>query len=178
MANKSEEYPMGLLNGEVLKSFYSITDDYPNFQYTAGHERIPDNWYKRNLVDYYTIPYLTEDALAMSAVYPEFLSVGGNTGKPNSFVGVDLQNLTGGVFSASNLLEGNNLACFGLEASLQEAPDILSGLYSDIDPAMDQLGTAVNQATNGLGCPVLNEIDKTQFAKYPGYSNLKSDGTY
>jgi hypothetical protein len=40
MANKSEEYPMGLLNGEVLKSFYSITGDYPNFQYNPGYEKI------------------------------------------------------------------------------------------------------------------------------------------
>ena len=178
MANKSEEYPMGLLNGEVPKSFHSITGDYPNFQYTAGHEKIPDNWYKRNLADYYTIPYLAEDALAMALAYPEFLAVGGNTGETNTFIGMDPANVTGCVFTASNLLQGNNAICFGLEASLQEAPDILSGLYSDIDAAMDQLGTAVNDATNGLGCPKLNEIDKTQFAKYPGYSNLQIDGSY
>ena len=178
MANKSEEYPMGLLNGEVLKSFYSVTGDYPNFKYTAGYEKIPDNWYKRNLVDYYTIPYLSEDALTMALEYPEFLSIGGNTGKTNTFTGVDPEALTGGVFSASSLLQGNNAICFGLEASLQEAPDILSGLYSDISSAMDQLGTALNDATNGLGCPKLNQIDKTQFAKYPGYSSLKTDGSY
>jgi len=178
MANKSEEYPMGLLNGEVLKSFYSITGDYPNFQYTAGHEKFPDNWYKRNLVDYYTIPYLEEDTLAMALEYPEFLAVGGNTGETNSFTGVDLEDLTGGVFTSSSLLEGNNLICFALEASLQEAPDFLSGLYSDINPAMDALGTAIDDATSGLGCPQLNAINKGQFAKYPGYSNLSTDGTY
>ena len=178
MANKSAEYPEGLLDGETLKSFYSVTGDYPNFVYTPGNEKFPDNWYKRNLVDYYTIPYFSEDQLAMALAYPEFLSVGGNTGTTNSFVGVDPANLTGGVFSASSLLQGNNAICFGLEASLQEAPDILSGLYSDISPAMDQLGSAVDAATNGLGCPVLNEIDKTQFAKYPGYSDLNSDGSY
>jgi hypothetical protein len=65
MANKSEEHPMSLPNGEILGSFYSITGDYPSFQYTPGYEKIPDNWYKRNLVDYYTIPYLAEDSLAM-----------------------------------------------------------------------------------------------------------------
>jgi hypothetical protein len=178
MGNKSAEYPMGLLTGEVLKSFYSITGDYPDFQYTPGYERIPDNWYKRNLVDYYTIPYLAEDALAMALQYPEFFSVGGNTGMTNSFTSVDLDDLTGGVFSASNLLQGNNAVCFGLEASLQEAPDILSGLYSDVSPAVDSLGSAIDAATNGLGCPTLNQIDKSQFAQYPGYSNLKTDGTY
>lgn len=114
----------------------------------------------------------------MAIQYPEFASVGGNTGKTNSFVGLDPQNLTSGVYSASNLLQGNNLICFGLEASFQEAPDFLSGLYSDIDPAMDVLGTAVNDATQGLGCPQLNEINKGQFSQFPGYTNMKSDGTY
>lgn len=34
MANKSEEYPQGQLNGENLKSFYGITGNYPNFTYS------------------------------------------------------------------------------------------------------------------------------------------------
>ena len=178
MANKSAEYPEGLLTGDVLKSFYSVTGDYPNFKYTPGYEAFPDNWYKRNPVDYYTIPYVAIDALSMAVEHPQFLSVGGNTGKVNTFTGVDPANLTGGVFTDSNLLQGNNLICFGLEASLQEAPDILSGLYSDISSAMDALGTAVNQATNGLGCPQLNEINKGQFSQYPGYTKLSSQGTY
>ena len=178
MANKSAEYPEGLLDGETLKSFYSVTGDCPNFQYTPGNEKIPDNWYKRNLVDYYTIPYLAIDTNVMALQHPEFLSVGGNTGTVNSFTGIDPEMLTDGVFNAQNLLQGNNAICFGLEASLQEAPDILSGLYSDINPAMDALGTAVDQATNGLGCPKLNEINKNQFGNYPGYADLKTDGTY
>jgi hypothetical protein len=178
MANKSSEHPMGLLDGETLKSFYSITGDYPNFKYTPGHEKFPDNWYKRNLVDYYTIPYFSEDNLAMALQHPEFLNVGGNTGKTNTFTGVDLSDLTGGVFNSQNLLEGNNLVCFALQASLQEAPDILSGLYSDVNAAMDKLGSAVNAATGGLGCPKLNAINKGQFDKYPGYTKLKSNGQY
>lgn len=96
---------MGLLTGDVLKSFYSITGDYPNFQYTPGYERIPDNWYRRNLVDYYTIPHLSEDSLAMGLQYPEFFSVGGNTGTTNSFPGVDLEALTGVIFNTSSLLQ-------------------------------------------------------------------------
>lgn len=178
MANKSAEHPEGILDGETLKSFFAVTGDYPNFQYSAGNERIPDNWYKRNLVDYYTIPYLSIDSNEMALAHPEFLSVGGNTGKTNTFTGVDPEMLTGGVFNAQNLLQGNNGICFGLEASLQEAPDILSGLYSDVNPAMDALGTAIDKATNGLGCPKLNEINKNQFGGYPGYADLKKDGTY
>lgn len=45
MANKSEEAPEGILDGNVLKSFFSITGDDGDFTYTHGYERIPDNWY-------------------------------------------------------------------------------------------------------------------------------------
>ena len=114
----------------------------------------------------------------MAIKHPEFASVGGNTGKRNSFFGLDPENLTSGVFTAQNLLQGNNLICFGLEASLMEAPDFLSGLYSDIDPAMDKLGTAINDATNGLGCPQLNEINKGHFSMFPGFTKLKANGWY
>ena len=178
MANKSAEHPEGLLTGAVLKSFYSITGDYPNFKYTPGYEAFPNNWYKRNPVDYYTIPYVAADALTMALQHTEFLSVGGNTGTTNSFTGVDPADLTGGVFTASNLLQGNNLICFGFEASLQEAPDILSGLYVNTAAALSKLTGAVSKATSGLGCPQLSSINTAQFSKYPGYTKLSTAGNY
>ena len=182
MANKSSEYPEGLLTGDVLKTFYSITGDYPNFQYTPGHESFPDNWYKRNPVDYYSLPYVATDGVVMALQHTEFLSVGGNTGEVNTFTGIDPQNLTGGVYTTSNLLQGNNAFCYGLELSLMESPDILAGLYSDDNAAADALGTAINKATDALGCPKLNAVDKGQFARdfaqYPGYTKLSSTGTY
>jgi hypothetical protein len=178
MANKSAEYPEGLLDGETLKSFYSITGDYPNFVYTAGHETFPDNWYKRNPADAYTIPYLSADALAMDIAYPEFLSVGGNQGAGNTFAGIEPETLTNSVYNTQLLLQGNNAMCFGLQASVMAAPDFLSGLYADIQPALTQLNNAVDAATAGLGCPTLESIDTSQFSKFPGYSNLKIGGTY
>ncbi|KAI1741822.1 hypothetical protein F4680DRAFT_63304 [Xylaria scruposa] len=178
MANKTAENPMGVLNGETLKSFYAITGDYPNFTVTPGHERFPDNWYKRNAVDYYTIPYLVEDALAMQLQHPEFLSVGGNTGKVNSFVGVDPANLTEGVYNAPSLLKGNNAFCFGTELILQMAPSLLSGLYADVTEALDTLTSAVTNATQGLSCPQLTSIDKSQLGQFPGYTRLRSNGAY
>ena len=118
----------------------------------------------------------------MGLEYPEFFSVSSNTGETNTFTYVDVENLTGGAFNASNLLQGNNAICFGLETSPQEAPDILSGLYSDVSSAMDLLGPTINTATNGLACLKLNQISKDQFAQYLGvYSaevgrNLLSGG--
>ena len=44
--------------------------------------------------------------------------IGGNTGKPNTFTGVNIADLTGGVFNAETLLEGNNLMCYGLQLAV------------------------------------------------------------
>jgi hypothetical protein len=141
MANKSEENPIGLLNGEVLKPFLQHYRWLPQLSIHPSYEKISDNWYKRNLVDYYAIPYLVEDSLVTGLEYPEFFSVGGNTSETNTFTGMDVESLTSVVLNASNLLQGNNVVCIGLEAPIQEAPDILSRLYSDISSAMDLLGT-------------------------------------
>ena len=114
----------------------------------------------------------------MLLAHPQFATLGGNTGTPNSFVGVEPTNLTDGVFNADMLLEGNNALCYGLEVAGQFAPDILTGLFTDINPAMDKLGPLLTNATDALGCPKLNNINKEQFDKYPGYTELKADGTY
>lgn len=178
MSNKSAEYPEGQLNGEVLKSFYAVTGDDGNFTYTAGYERIPDNWYTRNVADPYDIAYLNIDTTAMLLAHPEFASIGGNTGTTNSFVGVDPGDLTDGVFNVDTLADGNNLLCYGMQVAIQELPDLLSGLFTDVDSAMDVVGTALNNATDSLGCPTLNTIDKDQFNQFPGYTDLNADGTY
>jgi hypothetical protein len=49
-------------------------------------------------------------------------------------------------------------------------PDLVSGLFLDINAAADKLGSALNGATNSLGCPNLNNINKAQFTKYPGFT--------
>jgi len=107
----------------------------------------------------------------MASQHPEFLSVGGNTGKVDTFTGVDPSDLTGGVFNGATLLESNNLMCYVMQLAVQQLPDILSGLFTDVDPSQDLLGTELNSLTNSLGCPKLNNIDKGQFDKYPGYKN-------
>ena len=178
MANKSAEHPEGYLNGDVLKSFFSITGSSGSFKYTPGWERIPNNWYKRAVGDEYTIPYFNIDLNAAALQYPQFLDVGGNTGKTNTFTGIDIKNLTGGVYNAQTLTQGNNLTCFGYQMAQQLSPDILKGLFSDITAAEAKITNAVTQATANLACPQLSSIDKSQFSKYPGYTKLKSNGQY
>lgn len=178
MANKSAEHPEGVLNKEVLKSFFAISGDDNNLQYNPGNERIPDNWYKRAIGDEYSIPFYALDLNSAALQHPEFLEIGGNTGKVNSFVGVDVGDLTGGVFNAGNLLQGNNLACFGYQAGIQAAPDLLKGLVSDITGAVNEITSSLGNTLNVLNCPVLKTYDENQFSQFPGYTKLKSDGSY
>lgn len=147
---------------------------------SPGHERIPENWYKRAIGDEYTIPFYALDLNAAALEHPQFLSIGGNTGKTNSFTGVDLEDLTGGLYNTQTLLEGNNLACFGFQAAVQFAPDLLKGLVKDLTTPLGQLGDALNSALNGLGCPQLggDAWDESSFSQFPGFTKLKSDGTY
>jgi hypothetical protein len=86
-----------------------------------------------------------------------------NTGTPNSFTGVDIQSLTGGVFNGVTLLEGNNLACFAYQLAAQAEPDVALG-------ALDALTGAVGKAITSLGCPQLQAIDEAQLEAYPGYT--------
>ena len=171
MANKTEEHPEGILNGDVLKSFYSITGEDGDFKYTPGHERIPDNWYTRNVVDAYTIPYLSLDGLGMSTKHLKFFTVGGNTGTVNSFVGVNPENLTGSVYTLDSLAEGDNAFCYGVQLTKQAAPDILSGLFSDVKKALNVLNPVLDDVTGSLGCPEIDSIDESQFAQFPGYTD-------
>lgn len=168
MANKSAEYPEGILNQAVLKSFFSITGNSGSFTWTPGNERIPDNWYKRAIGDEYTIPYFQTDLLAAAMKYPQFLDVGGNTGTVNSFTGLDLQSLTGGAYNAQTLLQGDNLICFAFQAAQQAAPDLLKGLGGVLTSALSQLDAAFTSVFAELSCPQLMTIDDSQFAQFPG----------
>jgi len=168
MSNKSAEYPEGILNQEVLKSFFSITGEPGSFAYTEGHEKIPDNWYKRAIGDEYTIPYFLTEVVAAAVEYPQFLSIGGNTGTTNSFTGVDLEDLTGGVFNGATLLEGDNLACFVFQSLQQATPDLLKGVLVDATNAILRLNRETKSLLAPLTCPKLKKFDRSQFEKFPG----------
>jgi Peroxidase, family 2 len=177
-ANHSASNPEGILSKEVLKSFFAISGDEGEFTYTPGYEQIPQNWYRRAVGDEYTIPYFAIDANTIALQHPEFLSVGGNTGTVDSFVGVDPADLTGGVFNAQSLLEGNNAICFAFQAAVLQAPDLLKGLVSDVTGAVAALTSALGDSLGQLDCPQLEKFDDSQLEQFPGYGKLKGDGTY
>ncbi|KAG8793538.1 hypothetical protein FRC12_002408 [Ceratobasidium sp. 428] len=166
MSNHSAQAPQGVLNHEVLKSFYGVSGNSNNLTYQKGYERIPNNWYKRNID--YSIPLYTLDVLYAGLKHPEFLSIGGNTGTVNSFAGVNLGDITGGVYNSVNLLQGNNLVCFAFQAAQQAMPDVLKGILGDLTAALGLWTTKITPILSGLGCPELTKYDPAVFGTYPG----------
>ncbi|CCO31414.1 hypothetical protein BN14_05456 [Rhizoctonia solani AG-1 IB] len=102
------------------------------------------------------------------AKHPELLSIGGNTGRANSFAGVNLGNITGGAYNAVNLLEGNNLMCFGCQAAQQAMPDVLKGFLGDLTAALGLWNSNITPIMSGLGCPNLTKYDGSVFGTFPG----------
>jgi hypothetical protein len=168
MSNHSAENPGGTLTRETLMSFFSVTGEPGNFVHNRGLERIPYNWYRRPTVDAHNNPEVLADLVYNNAMYPGILRFGGNTGTTNSFAGVDLQNLTSGVYNFDTLADGNNGACFLLQASLVGLPDAA-------DPLLGAVGSVLNWALQKLGplqrkfgCPQLSDFDNTLFNQFPG----------
>ena len=163
MANHSAEYPAGYLSYDVIKDWFGITGDSGSYVANQGHERIPDNWYKRAIEYPYDNTYFAADLVNAALLHPKFLSVGGNTGKVNTFTPVDVANLTGGIYNAQTLLKGNNAACFAYQLAAQAKPDVALA-------ALTSLTNALGKITGGLSCPQLEAIDESQLEQFPGYT--------
>lgn len=172
MANHSEEYPEGYLDRKTFASFFGVDVDArgKNFNVKQGWERIPDNWYKRPIDDEFSIPDFLLDVLEHAEYDPRLLSFGGNTKGVNSFTGVDIGNLTGGVFNFLNLLDPKSLGCFVFQITLAAAPDFLGSTFTDVKKAMTPLTDKVMDLLAGAECPQLLEYNQHLFQQYPGYT--------
>jgi len=100
------------------------------------------------------------------------ISIGGNTGIVNSFVGINPADVTGGVFNAVNLLQGNNMACFVLQAIQAATPSLLSGLVSalGLSNALNLLNNVINPVKSNMACPSMTTFNTGAFAQFPGSS--------
>ncbi|POS71959.1 oxidase [Diaporthe helianthi] len=174
LSNHSKEFPGGQLTKDVFKSFFAVTDNQNGeMVYNAGHERIPENWF-RTPVDY-GLASLNLDLVSWAQQHPELASVGGNTGGVNTFAGVDLDDVTGGLLDATSLLEGNNLCCFALEVVKTFAPNALAPLFQALEVPLQMVSDAVVGPLLDLGCPAFQDLtmEGDDFftglsTKYPG----------
>ncbi|KXT05936.1 hypothetical protein AC578_298 [Pseudocercospora eumusae] len=148
-ANHSGATAEGELTHEILKSIFGVVD-YPHpFTYNFGWERIPYNWYRR--AGDYSLIELNLDLVQFLLWYPETHSIGGNTGKVNSFAGIDFSDPVSGILNLPNFLLGNNLICFALEIVKLVSPNYLNNIYATLFGTLGNIGS-------GLGCPVIPDL--------------------
>lgn len=169
MSNHSAEEPSGFLHRNVLKEFFSVTGPEDKHVWKAGYEHIPENWYRRpsnNRYDAEKNGY--DDALSL-LVNPDLAQFGGNMGKTNSFVGVDVGDLTYGAMNAKDLFKGNNLACFQFSFAEAVIPDELAGILNDIQPIINLFTKHIGPLKKALKCPKLDKFNAGLFNKFPGY---------
>jgi hypothetical protein len=83
---------------------------------------------------------------------------------------VNVADLTGGVFNAQTLSEGNNLACLAFQAVSIASPDILrGGLLGDLaQTAVQKLTDALSPVLATFSCPQLTKYDTSLFKAFPG----------
>lgn len=143
----------------MFESFWGVykTDD-GKLEYKKGWERIPQNWY-RLVGDYGLVP-LNLDLVAWVTQHPQLASIGGNMGEVNTFAGVDLGNITGGVVNSLSLLEGNNLVCFTLEIVKTFAPNSLSSLFATLAKPLEMITDAISLPLLDLDCPAFDDLEE------------------
>ncbi|EUC28077.1 hypothetical protein COCCADRAFT_9483 [Bipolaris zeicola 26-R-13] len=166
--NHSAQFPDGYLDLETLKAFEGVTGEKGSFKWASGRERIPDNYYRRAIGDEYGIASFALDAVRALQALPYMAVIGGNTGKPNTFTGVNIADLTGGVFNAETLLQGNNAMCFAFQFVQFASPDILDGLLGNVVLALRKLTGVLDPILATLGCPQAAKFDMGLLSSFPG----------
>ncbi|OQO04752.1 hypothetical protein B0A48_09675 [Cryoendolithus antarcticus] len=169
MSNHSAAVPSGYLDGYNFKTFFGVSGNPGSFVWNRGQERVPEDWYRRPSYNPYNVPAVVEDLAIGYAAYPNTLKIGGNTGKPNSFTGVNVADLSGGVYHAETLFQGNNFACFAFQLMQQGIPDFLNNAILDLGTVTSFINKYVGSYMGGLGCPQLGQYDLGLFDQFPGY---------
>jgi hypothetical protein len=87
----------------------------------------------------------------------------------NCFTGVDPGDISGGVYNAQTLLQGNNLGCFAFQAAQQGIPAVLKGIISNLAPVLALVNQYLRPVLSELNCPALTTFNQSVFNQYPGY---------
>jgi hypothetical protein len=179
LSNHTAEHPDGILTQEVFRKFFGVYEgNNGTFEYRKGHETIPENWYRKP-IEYGLIP-LNLDIVSwvmkhpvlgryvkhfnhyfpwvLASVLTTLCSIGGNTGTVNSFTGVDLGNVTGGVINVTSLLENNNLLCFVFEVLKTFLPNSLSGLLATLEVPIKLVTDTLAAPLLDLACPAWKDL--------------------
>ena len=85
-------------------------------------------------------------------------SIGGNLGEVDSFAGVDLGDLTGGVLNLAGMLKDNNLLCFVTEVLKFASPNALAGIYSTVAKPLEFVTNILAVPLLNLTCPAFQDL--------------------
>ncbi|KAG5981515.1 hypothetical protein E4U55_002870 [Claviceps digitariae] len=134
MSNHSAEHPRGFLEHSVLDDFFSYKLQ-PNGSrtYSYGKERIPENWYRRSHKDPWTVVDIGLGIASQCLAHPSTCQLGGNTGTVNSFQGINLGDISGGLVNElADLQDPARLGCFLAQSIQAEVPSSLSKLFQGV----------------------------------------------
>jgi len=155
--------------------FFGYTKDAAGkLVFDFGTEKIPDNWYKRADDDAWTLADIVVSTAQQCASYPSNCQVGGNTGTVNSFSGVDVGDVTGGLInSATDLSDPQRMGCFIRQAIQADVPSFLDHVFDGalLKTVTDLIPIKLIPVLETLGnCPNLPEGKSvSQYgAMYPG----------
>lgn len=171
MANHSSENPQGFLEHNVLDAFFSYTKQPDGSRkYAYGKDRIPENWYRRSHKNPWTLVDILLAVASQCLAFPSTCKVGGNTGEVNSFDGVDLGDVSGGLFnSITDLQDPKRLACFISQNIQAEAPSSLEKLLTGaaLKQALEKIAPAVALLGECPNMPPGKSVGQYG-AKFPG----------
>jgi hypothetical protein len=171
MSNHSQEEQSGYFNGEMFKTFFAVEGEYPNFKWLPGQERIPDNWYRRPAPFFYELKDIGGDVAIQYLAYPDSARIGGNVNGVNTYAGIDLGDLTGGIYNTTSVLNpnGHNLACFIAQLTTSLVPHTLDVALSELSAITNILNEFVAPVIGNLSCAPINKYDQTAFNQFAGY---------
>lgn len=128
--------------------------------------------YKRSTLNEYQAANVFDDVAVNYAAYPNSLRIGGNVNGVNTYEGVDLGNLTGGVYNTADLLnyqDSSGAACFYTQFIQAVIPDAAATLLGELSAITDLVNNYITPLAGNLSCAEINQYDQTLFNKFPGY---------
>ncbi|KDN42879.1 hypothetical protein K437DRAFT_157159 [Tilletiaria anomala UBC 951] len=159
-----------------LLAFFGVTKHADGtLEYKPGQERLLPSWHRRPLAAQFGLGDIVLTLLNAAKTNPHLLSIGGNAGKVNTFTGVDVGDLTGGLYNTQTLLaDPAALSCYLYQGFESALPSVLGNLYKVVDDALSLLNKNYNPVwhkaatANGNPCKSYQANLEKQSAKYPG----------
>lgn len=89
----------------------------------------------------------------------------------NSFTGLDLADITGGVINSASLLQGNNLICFSLEFVKTFLPQSFASVLRTFEVPAKLVSDVLAPRVLSLNCPAWKDLTLGGASLWDGIQN-------